>query len=407
MYITNYPQTNQIKYKPADNPFRKHPAKVRSGSNFIPQYGLFGDVNFKGKTLNQLYDEYNWFIRNDGEKPINAFLKIEDAPKTMDGFFGAILSTNDRSYELIDSIARSGKGLSDITHKLKEKIGPDSENLLTFMPDCPYTKAYKNYITKRYDSAHTMSELLQIRPDWREDALLSKFEHLRPSSNFRIGKVPREFPQESGTYAAIINHLRPNMQIGYKNEQTIPDLRVGNRTYNFKSFTNGRSDKNVFCVTVPEGKKFVIKMGEEKKRGLNKPFGLGTLALIDTYLTTNRSINSAPLHFYDHKHNVSIYSFVEHCPVKSLYEPSMADVNDKLSDFKRLGLYYNDTVGSNNYFQLNDVHKKLANETEIEHGIKNQEWISVDNDHVTFDSILHPRIDGLHAPLPNIMNMCC
>jgi len=364
-------------------------------------------VNFTGRNINQLYEEYNWFINHDKEKPIHAFLKIKDEPEAMDNFLGAILSADDRSYQFIDSIVRSGKELSDITNNLKEKVGPNSKNLLTFMPDCPYTKAYKKYITQRFDNANTMSEILRIRPDWSEDALLGKYERLRPGKNFKIGKIPNEFPKESNTYKQMIDYLRPNMQIGYKQEQKIPDLSIGTRTYKFESFTNGKSDKNVFCVTVPEGKKFVIKMGQEKDRGLNKPFGLGTLSLIDTYLTTNRSKNSAPLRFYDHKRNVSIYSFIEHCPVKLYETPSLQEVNNKLSDFKKLGLYYNDTVGSNNYFQLEDVHKSLIDGNEIENGIKNNEWISVDNDHVTFDNLLHPRIDGLHKPLPNTMGLCC
>ena len=48
-------------------------------------------------------------------------------------------------------------------------------------------------------------------------------------------------------------------------------------------------------------------MDEPSNRSLNAPFALGTLAKIDKYLTVNRSRNSAPLCYYDHEHNFSIY----------------------------------------------------------------------------------------------------
>lgn len=362
--------------------------------------------NFTGRGIDQLYNEYNWYIYHDHEKPIMAFLKIKEEPNVMDNFLGTILSAEDRSYEFIDSIARSGKELLKITDGLKKVVGENSQSLMTFMPQCPYTKAYKNYIIQRYDNANTITEILKIRPDWAQEALLAKYDRLKPGKWLKIGNIPNEFPQEFKTYDKITDYLRPKMQNGYKNEQKIPDLKTGNRTYKFESFTNGKSDKNVFCITVPEGKKFVLKMGNEDDRGLNKPFGLGTLSLIDTYLTTNRSKNSAPLRFYDHQKNVSIYSYIEHCPIKRDEVTSLSEVNNKLPDFKKLGLYYNDTIGSNNYFQLKDIHKNAVGSHDIENGIRNNEWISVDNDHVTFASLLHPRIDGLHRALPDIINVC-
>ena len=366
--------------------------------------------NFTGRGIAQLYEEYNWFIRHDKTPAVKAFLKIKEDPKTMDKFLNHILNTEDRSYEFIDSIARSGKELTDITNGLIDKIGNDSETLLTFWHDNVYHKAYKKYITKRYNDAHTMSELLRIRPDWTEEALMSKYQNLKPGSSFRIGKIPCELPKDMGAYDLIIDHLRPNMQRGYKVTQNIPDLQIGNRTYKFNSFTEGRSDKNVFCITTPEQKKFVFKIGDPQDRGLDKPFGLGTLAKIDTYLTTNRSKNSAPLRFYDHNRNVAIYTYVEHCPLELLNKPSIQEVNQRLGDFRKLGLYYNDTVGHNNYFELKEVHKSMKNgdiADEIEKGINNNEWISVDNDHVTFNNRLHPQIREFHRELPNMMNMCC
>ena len=384
------------------NPIQTNNKPVRA--NQLASKGF----NFTGRGINQLYEEYNWFINHDGEKPINAFLKIKEDPETMDAFLTAILSAEDRSYQFIDSIVRSGKELLNISTALPEKIGPNSQNLMTYSPTCPYRQAYQRYITTRFDNAHTIDEILRIRPDWSEEALMGKYERLKGNSNFKIGKIPNEFPKSDNTYSQIIEHLRPNMQSGYKQKQEIPDLTIGNRTYKFQSFTEGKSDKNVFSVDVPEGKRFIIKMGNPKDRGLNKPFGLGTLALIDTYLTTNRSKNSAPLRFYDHINNVSIYSFVEHCPVPHQnYSNDLNEINNKLGDFKKLGLTYNDTVGNNNYFQLEDVHKGIIDGEEIQNGIHNREWISVDNDHVTFNSKLHPLINGLNKSLPNLMGFCC
>ncbi|MCD8377803.1 MAG: hypothetical protein LUB59_03340 [Candidatus Gastranaerophilales bacterium] len=408
----NSVNTNNVKQYPSLNTSISVPVCVAKcsephlpavRSNQLASRGII----FSGRNINQLYEEYNWFINHDHEKPIKAFLKMKDSPETMDNFLTAILSTEDRSYQFIDSIVRSGKELLNITTNLRENLPSSSKNLMTFMPDNPYRMAYEKYITRRFDNANTMSEILRIRPDWDEAALIGKYEHLKPGGGFKIGKIPNEFPLSESTYDRVIEHLRPNMQNGFKQEQKIPDLQIGHRIYQFSSFTNGKSDKNVFCVTVPEGKKFVIKMCNENDRTLNNPFGLGTLAKIDTYLTTNRSKNSAPLRFYDHKRNVSIYEYIEHCPIAEGNTAHLDEVNRKLSDFNKLGLYYNDTVGTNNYFRLEDVHRDLMDEEEIKQGIRNNEWISVDNDHVTFSSILHPVIEGLHKPLPNLMGLCC
>lgn len=372
-------------------------------ANNLPSMG----INFKGRNVGQLYEEYNWLINYDHERPIKAFLKMKDTTESMDNFLKAILNTEDRSYQLIDSIAYSGKELMDVTQGLISKIGENSETLLTFIPGNPYRRAYEKYIISRFDNAHTMSEILKIRPDWAEEALMGKYQRLKGNANFKIGKIPCEFPKENNTFQQILDYLEPLRQQGYKQEQKIDDLKIGNRTYKFKSFTEGKSDKNVFCVTVPEGKKFVLKIGSKEHTGLNEPFSLGTLALVDTYLTTNRSINSAPLRFYDKVRDVSVYSFIEHCPIALKDKPSINEVNSKLSDFRKLGLQYNDTVGSKNYFRLEDVHKEVLSEQELREGIAKEEWISVDNDHVTYDSRLHPPIKGLHRRLPNGMMFCC
>lgn len=364
--------------------------------------------NFKGgagRNVGQLYEEYNWLINVDHTRPVDAFLKMKDTPEAMDNFLNAILKTEDRSYQFINSIAYCGKELLNVTNGLIKKLGDKSQTLLTFIPGNPYREAYKKYIVTKFDNAHTMEEILKVRPDWREDALMGKYQRLKGNDRFTIGKIPAVLPKENHTYEQILDHLNPFMQEGYKQKQNIPDLKIGNRNYSFSSFSDGKSDKNVFAVQTPEGKKLVFKIGSKKHTGLNEPFGLGPLALVDTYLTTNRSVNSAPLRFYDKVNDVAIYSFIEHCPVKLDHKPSIEEVNSKLSDFKQLGLRYNDTVGSNNYFQLEDVHKDALGGIDCTEGISKSEWISVDNDHVTFDSRLHPRIEGLNKQLPNAMNI--
>ena len=50
------------------------------------------------------------------------------------------------------------------------------------------------------------------------------------------------------------------MQFGYKMDKKIAPLEIGYRKYEFAYFTEGRSDKNVFGIFTPEGKKFVLKM---------------------------------------------------------------------------------------------------------------------------------------------------
>ena len=85
------------------------------------------------------------------------------------------------------------------------------------------------------------------------------------------------------------------MEYGVKNKKKIESLTIGYRKYDFAYFTEGKSDKNVFGLFTPEGKKYVLKMSTPERRSLDNPFALGTLAKIDSYLTYNRSRNSAQL----------------------------------------------------------------------------------------------------------------
>ena len=142
-----------------------------------------------------------------------------------------------------------------------------------------------------------------------------------------------------------------------------------------------------------------------EKRSLDEPFALGTLAKIDSYLTLNGSRNSAPLCFYDHANNFSIYKYIEHAHVD---EPTndLTVIKKHLPDFKALGLDYNDTVGYKNFFTLNE--KSIDTPWRMEgfrEAINKHEWISVDNDHVTYNNSFQPSINGYHKSLPNAMGM--
>ncbi len=399
-------QLNKSSYDTKPGYHTKTPAIVMHNQNFKPQKVYahnLSNIHFGSKNINSLYEEYNWYINHDHTPAINAFLKIDADPKTMDNFLTAILNTEDRSYQFIDSLVRHPRDIYKLTGALKEKVGQESINNMPFLLNSPYNKAYKNYIAKKYQNAHTLSELLRVRPDWKGDVLLEKHRQLKDNNSFEIGNIPREFPHDH--LFTIADYLKNQMEVGLKSKKDINNLRLDNREYEFKFFTEGRSDKNVFGVFTPEHKKYVIKMAPEETRSLDNPFSLGTLAKIDTYLTTNRSRNSAPLCYYNHARNMSIYKYIEHTPIGTLNK-DMNVISEHLPDFKNLGLTYNDTVGDKNYFRLNfNSNEDIRNTEGFNEGIQNNEWISVDNDHVTYNNRFQPIVERFHAPLPNAMQM--
>ena len=195
------------------------------------------------------------------------------------------------------------------------------------------------------------------------------------------------------------------MQEGFKFKKKIASLTLDNRKYDFAYFTEGKSDKNVFGVFTPEGKKFVLKMGKPEMRSLDAPFALGTLAKIDFYLKTHRCRNSAPICYYNHDNNYSVYKYIEHIPINE--EPSNLNIISKhLNDFKALGMSYNDTAGYKNFFMLSPNSTEGIGNTEgFEDGLSKQEWITVDNDHVTYSNRMQPMVSKYHTSLPNAMQM--
>ena len=357
---------------------------------------------FRGKSIAMLYDEYNWYINCDRIPAVNSFLKIKEIPSIMNKFLTEILSAKDRGYEFIESIVNQPRNSRILYDELQKKLGENSQLLLTFIPNSPYNNAYNNFIERKFNNASVM-ELLKIRPDWRGEKLIEK-QIQDGYDNFVIGKIPRQIGHDH--LYKIYNYLKDKMEVGIKYNKKIDNLVLDGKTYEFKYFTEGKSSKNVFGIFVPsEAKKYVMKMEPIAERSLDAPFALGTLAKIDGYLTFNRSRNSAPLCFYDHDKNFSLYKYIEHANITD----NTQDINfirSKLPDFKVLGLEYNDTVGYKNFFILNeksiDTHDRMEG---FQEAIPRAEWISVDNDHVTYSNIMQPGVTKYHTSLPNAMQM--
>ncbi len=235
---------------------------------------------------------------------------------------------------------------------------------------------------------------------------LSEYYHeaLKGNRNLEIGNIPKEIP--SSDLTQIVDYLSKQMEYGVKNKKKIESLTIGYRKYDFAYFTEGKSDKNVFGLFTPEGKKYVLKMSTPERRSLDNPFALGTLAKIDSYLTYNRSRNSAPLCYYNHEKNFSIYKYIEHIQTPDC-QHDLTKVAKNMPDFYALGLTYNDTVGNKNFFLLNnESNADLVKTVGFQEGVNRGEWVSVDNDHVTYANRMQPMLTKYHSYLPNVMQMC-
>lgn len=359
--------------------------------------------SFKGININKMYEEYNWYINHDHIPAIKSYLRMTYPKEIMEEFLTRILETKDRGYELVDSIVTRPREINKITDELGEKVGRNSKIMMPFLPDNPYNKAYTNYIKEKYENG-CIIDLLKLRPDWSEQALIKKYQSKFGNTNLKIGNIPKHIPKEH--LEKIIPYIKSKADFGVKQRKEIDDLVIDGKTYQFLYYTEGKSSKNVFKVTIPSaGKTYVIKTDIPDKRSLDEPFALGTLAKIDSYLTLNRSRNSAPLCYYDHENNFSIYKYIEHEHVDRQTN-DLKVIREHLPDFKALGLDYNDTVGYKNYFKLDersiDTYDKMEG---FKEALNKNEWISVDNDHVTFNNRFQPSITGFHKSLPNAMGM--
>ena len=378
------------------------PLKFNQQTNF--KYPIsYSKINFKGRPIQKLWEEYDWYINVNKTPDIFSFLKIKADPETLNNFLTEILNTTDRSKYLLSSIAYNPRESINIVKKLEEILPKNSKILLPFMYDSPYNQAYTKFIEGKLNEAHSVDDLLRIRPDWRGDVLIQKYQELRHNNNFEIGNIPKEIPRNH--LNQIIAYLTKYMEFGVKTKKKIEGLKLDNRQYEFAYFTEGKSDKNVFGIFTPEGKKYVLKISKPEAKSLDNAFAIGTLAKIDAYLTYNKCRNSAPLCYYNHNNNFSIYKYMEHIQTQTSTN-DLNTISKNIPDFKALSLTYNDTVGIKNFFLLNpNLDADIARSTEYQEGVKKGEWVSVDNDHVTYNNRLQPPISKYHTSLPNAMQM--
>ena len=356
---------------------------------------------FKGNIpLTKLVNDYKWFINKDNLPAINSVLKIDAPKESIDSLLRFILNDDKLSIDFFNSITDQKRSNAHFYRALYNKLPSNSDILNTLHPYSPYHKAYSKYIDTRYNEAKSICELLQIRPDWKEEVLLKKHKNLTYNDSFEMGTVPKSIGKEN--FETLIYYLRSHSQFGFKIHKEIPDLHVNGKTFKIETFIDGKSDKNVFTVQAETGKKYVIKIAEPEKRSLDNPFALGTLAKIDTYLTRNNCRNSARIRYYNHDLNVAIYDYINHVKVPRTFDVSNS--GKRIPDFIDLGMRQSDTVGTNNYFKLDGTQTCLKDSFDFEYGILHDELISVDNDHATYTNVLTPKVDKYHKELPEAMN---
>lgn len=361
------------------------------------------NITFKGNTpqLINLMNDYKWFVRHDKKAPIEAFLQIEAPKEEMEELANAILTDDNLSYDFINSTTRLPRRVKRYYAQLKEKMPDNSVFFNLYNPTNNYRIAYEKYMEKKIKNTKSISELLAIRPDWKEDFLLQKHKELYGNDNFELGQVPHRIGKEN--FLPIVEYLKNFMDYGFKTAQDIPDLTVNEKTFKFKKLLDGRSDKNVFQIISPENRSFVLKMSDPQRKGLNNPFAIGTCCIIDQYLTRNNCRNSAPLRYYNHDTNVAIYDYIQHETTTKMQ--SLSEFVEKMPDFADLGLRHSDTIGNNNYFKLNQNQELMRRTFDFKYGIEHHELISVDNDHVTYNQPLCPMIYKYHRDLPTGMQM--
>lgn len=360
-------------------------------------------VNFSGRPFAELYKEYALLTDCEKLKPLQAFLKLSDDTKSMDDLLSGILLQKEKGYEFVRSLMAEPRKLNEYADAIASRIGSGSQNFMTFLPNSPYRIAYSGFIDKTFKNAGAAEELLRLRPDWKGEKLLEKHRALNGDVPFELGAIPVEIPREH--LFGIADYLKNFMQSGYKQRQNIAPLNLQGKNYSFEFFVDGKTDKNVFGVSAENGNNYIIKMANADWRSLDNPYSLGTLAKIDTYLTQNGSRNTAPLYYYNHDRNFLVYGFVNHTQVAGDTN-NLSVIMEHIPDFKALGLKYNDNVGSNNCFLLDEKSNELLKRSVgFADGVSNKEWVSVDNDHVEYSCRLQPQISGYHASLPNAMGM--
>lgn len=367
------------------------------------QYVFAHHLCFRGveSKVSPLLKDYKKAVQLGHQNPIETFIKMESTKDELEVLAKNILSDEILSFDFIKSITEHPRKTKLYYNALKEKLNNNSCLLDIYSPTSLYRNAYNNYIEQRVNNAESVSELLQIRPDWKEEVLLQKHRELYHNDDFELGFVPNEIGAEN--FSPIILYLRKYFDYGFKTKDNIPDYSINGKNFKFEKLIDGRSDKNVFLITTPEKQKYIIKMADEFQRGLNKPFSIGTCSIIDQYLTKNNCRNSAPLRYYNHNTNTAIYDFIEHETTEKIH--NFAGFVERMPDFSDLGLYHSDTVGSNNYFKLSSSQNAMKHTFDYEYGVEHSELVSVDNDHVTFNLHLSPINEKYHRYLPTGMQM--
>ncbi len=393
--------THRPVYNVSGAKFSQTSGKVKS----YPKQSYEKDtVSFKGNPIKNLPEEYFKLLKQDGMTPLRSFLNLTGEIWEMDALLTKILKNKDTGSAFIQNIVEEQRNSAAISQALSQKVSANSRNMLTFLPDSPYRRAYEEYTQDRFNNATSVAELLKIRPDWKGEKLLEKHKMLTGNNSFELGQIPEQLPREH--VFSMADYLMPFMQNGVKFPQKISGINLDGKRYEFEYFTDGKTDKNVFGIQAENGDKFILKMSERYANSLDNPFALGTLAKIDTFLTENKCRNSAPLRYYNHDKNFLIYDFIEHIPAGE-NSRNLAVIAEHIPDFRAFGLQFNDGVGVNNCFKLCENSAESLKTTHgFPDGVKNEEWISIDNDHVTFNNRLQPQIYEYHAPLPNAMQFC-
>lgn len=374
---------------------------TNSSDHLSNQKVFASHINFKSGADVTLLSKYKLLTQNAKTKPIEAFLSINAPKEDLEALGKAILKDDNMSFDFIKSITEHPRKVKLYYKQLQEKLEPTSVFFNIYYPTNEYKVAYNKYIERRVRETQSISELLQIRPDWKEDFLLKKHQELYHNNSFELGFVPDSIG--ANNFNSIMNHLGNYKDYGFKTRQVIPDLNVNGQTFKFQKLIDGRSDKNVFLIITPENQKFVIKTTDVEQRGLNKPFAIGTCCIIDQYLTMNNCRNSAPLRYYHHDTNTAIYDYIEHETTSKI--SSLRGFVDYMPDFSDLGLYHSDTVGTNNYFKLSKNQASMKHSYDFDYGVAHEELVSVDNDHVYFNLGLSPMVDEYHKYLPTGMQM--
>lgn len=398
MKINNIPNINH------DNNIKKirHNHTVPNlqvmNSNHEKQKVFAYNLCFKsGLPSKALYNDYKWFINHDKIPAIDSLLKIEAAPEKINELLNKILENNEDSFELIDSIVKQPREANNIFNKLRAKVPSGSDITLFFIDNNPIRCAYKRFIENRYQNVTSPEELLKIRPDWSEEALLNVHNRNKKDSNFTLGKIPEDIGEDN--FQGIIYHLRNYHQYGFKSSQKIEDLSINNRTFKFKSIIDGKTEKNVYEVELENGKKYVMKIADKEQASLESDSALGTSSKVDYYLTAHKCRNSAPFKYYDHNNNISVYDYIQHHSIPRF--TSLMETASRMPDYTALGMKNCDNVGYNNFFVLNESQEALKDTYKFSDGIKsNNEIIAVDNDLIEYCNPMQPYIGWPLKELP-------